>query len=98
MTYKIHNPKRDLANGWLFAEILSRYHPEEIEMYQYDNGFKLDRKRNNWEHLQKFFKRKELPITKNDWDPVMHCAPTAAYDLLKKFYCILNHRELKDDL
>ena len=39
LTYKINNPKRDLANGWLFAEILSRYHPEEIEMYQYDNAF-----------------------------------------------------------
>lgn len=32
-------------------------------MYQYDNGFKLDTKRNNWEHLQKFFKRKGIAVT-----------------------------------
>jgi len=24
LTYKISNPKRDLSNGWLFAEILQR--------------------------------------------------------------------------
>ena len=98
MTYKIQNPKRDLANGWIYAEILSRYYPEEIEMYQYDNGFKLEKKLNNWEHMQKYFKRKGVPVTKADWDPVMHCAPSAAYDLLKKFYTILTGREIADNL
>ena len=98
LTYKIQNPKRDLANGWVFAEILSRFYPEEIEMYQYDNGFKLEKKRNNWEHLQKFFKRKQMPVTVADWDPVMHCAPNASYELLKKFYTLLTGREILDDL
>jgi len=98
LTYKINNPKRDLANGWLYAEVLSRYYPEEIEMYQFDNGFKLEKKRNNWEHLQKFFKRKEMPVTPQDWDPVMHCSPTGAYDLLKKFYTLLTGRAIDDNL
>ena len=53
-------------------------------MYQFDNGFKLEKKRNNWEHLQKFFKRNAIGVTVADWDPVMHCAPQAAYELLKK--------------
>jgi hypothetical protein len=62
-------------------------------MYQYDNGFKLDKKVNNWEHLQKFFKKKTLNIEFSDYDPVVHCAPDAAYTLLKKIYKILTGRE-----
>lgn len=93
LTYKINNPKRDLTNGWVFAEILSRYYPDEIEMYQYDNGFKLDKKVNNWEHLNKFFKRKGLAVDTTDFDPVIHCAPNAGYNLLKKFYKLLTGRE-----
>ncbi len=70
-----------------------RYYPDEVEMYQYDNGFKLDKKVNNWEHLQKFFTKKNIPITFPDYDPVIHCAPDAGYTLLKKFYKLLTARE-----
>lgn len=62
-------------------------------MYQYDNGFKLDKKQNNWEHLHKFFKRKQLPVDAHDYEPVIHCAPESAYKLLKKFYKVLTGRE-----
>ena len=62
-------------------------------MYQYDNGFKLDKKVNNWEHLQKFFKRKNIPVEFSDYDPVIHCAPDSGYTLLKKFYKQLTGRE-----
>ena len=40
-----------------------------------------------------------MPITSADWDPVMHAAPNAAYNLLKKFYSMLNMgRPIEDDL
>ena len=62
-------------------------------MYQFDNGFKLDKKVNNWEHLQKFFKKKNIQIDTKDYDQVIHCAPDAGYTLLKKFYKVLTGRE-----
>lgn len=62
-------------------------------MYQYDNGFKLDKKVNNWEHLAKFFKKKNIPIEFSDYDPVIHCAPDAGYNLLKKVYKLCTGRE-----
>ena len=62
-------------------------------MFQYDNGFKLEKKVNNWEHLAKFFKRKNIPITNQDFDPVIHQAPDAGYQLLKKLYKICTNRE-----
>lgn len=62
-------------------------------MFSYDNGFKLATKENNWTHLGKFLKLKNLAIEAADWDPVIHCAPDAAYALLKKFYKVLTGRE-----
>jgi hypothetical protein len=34
-----------------------------------------------------------MPVDFSDYDPVIHCAPDAAYALLKKFYKILTGRE-----
>jgi len=62
-------------------------------MYQYDNGFKLEKKVNNWEYLSRFFKRKAINIEFADYDPVIHCAPEAGYKLLKKLYKLLTGRE-----
>ena len=92
LTYKITNPKRDLSNGWLIAEILQRYFPDDIEMYQFDNGFKLEKKQNNWIHLSKFCKRRGIDITVRDFEPVIHCAPNAAMALLKKVYTLLTEK------
>jgi hypothetical protein len=89
LTYKITNPKRDLSNGFVFAEIFNRYFPNDIEMYQVENGFKLAVKENNWDFLNRFFKKKGIAITSEDYDPIIHCAPDAAYILLKKAYTIL---------
>lgn len=67
-------------------------------MYQFDNGFKLDKKINNWQHLGKFFKKKHLLISFDDYDPVIHCAPNAGYNILKKTYKLLTGREIDDSL
>lgn len=61
-------------------------------MYQYDNGFKLEKKQNNWIHLSKFAKRKDLDISVKDFEPVIHCAPNAALTLLKKVYTLLTEK------
>lgn len=67
LSYKITNPKRDLSNGYVFAEIFNRYFPNEIEMYTVDNGMKLSIKENNWDFLRRFFLKKKIPITFEDW-------------------------------
>jgi hypothetical protein len=45
---------RDFANGFLFAEILSRYYPAEVQMHSFENVASSERKKSNWALLTKF--------------------------------------------
>mmetsp|Transcript_54077 Transcript_54077/g.123935 ORF Transcript_54077/g.123935 Transcript_54077/m.123935 type:complete len:759 (-) Transcript_54077:124-2400(-) len=61
-------------------------------MEAYDNGLSMEVRANNWEFLYKFFLKKRIPIGKEDFDSVMHCAEGAAEALIRKCYAILTKR------
>jgi len=95
LSFQIKNPKRDMTNGFIVAEIMTRYHPKEVSMNTYENGTRLGCKVDNWEQLFKLFRRKGLQIAKYDVDPVIHCAPGAAISFLFKLYQCLTKRAVK---
>jgi hypothetical protein len=52
----IVNPRRDLANGYLMAEVVARFFPADVQMHSFDNVNSMERKKNNWGILMKLFK------------------------------------------
>src|SRR4051812_14477398 len=40
--------RRDFANGFLVAEILSRYYPTSVSTHSFENGVSTQSKRDNW--------------------------------------------------
>mmetsp|Transcript_145945 Transcript_145945/g.254649 ORF Transcript_145945/g.254649 Transcript_145945/m.254649 type:complete len:843 (+) Transcript_145945:96-2624(+) len=95
LSFVVKNPKRDLANGYLCAEIVSRYYPKDINIVCYENGTRLAAKVDNWEQLFRHTRKTIPQITKQDIDPVIHCAPGAAEFFLLKLHQVLTKRTIR---
>jgi hypothetical protein len=84
LTYSIRNLTRDLSNGFIVAEILSRYYPKEIKIYQFYNGLKMSKRKDNWERIIKFMNSQGKRFDRSEWEPVMYLAKGAALEFMKE--------------
>lgn len=53
LAFAVKNVKRDFSNGFLFAEILTRFFPEELSMHSFENVTSSAKKKSNWILLEK---------------------------------------------
>ncbi|KAL6751901.1 hypothetical protein V8C86DRAFT_1794276 [Haematococcus lacustris] len=83
LSYPVKNVRREFANGFLVAEILSRYYPADIQMHSFENVASLQRKKQNWMLLEKFFKKKQIPVDTGQIDCVIAAEGEAAAELLQ---------------
>ena len=53
LSYAIRNPKIDLANGFIIAQIITRKYPNELSILTFYNAQKKEKKIDNWQQIQK---------------------------------------------
>jgi len=92
LSYSVKNPRRDFANGFLFAEIFSRYFQFDIQLHSFENGSSLKRKLDNWALIEKFCHKRSVPLTKEIIDGVIHNKDGAATEAVEKIYSFLTSR------
>lgn len=94
LSYSVKNPKRAFNNGFLIAEIFSRYFPADIQMHSFDYGENHLKKRDNWKQLMDFFKRRGLPIIIQNVDSLINNTNNSTIEFVKQVYTLLTERAL----
>ena len=84
LTYAVRNLTRDLANGFVFAEILSRHYHKDIDMYTYYNGLNMDKRFDNWQRASKVLQKHGKKCSESDWEPIAHLKKGAALQFIKR--------------
>ncbi|KAH6571491.1 hypothetical protein BASA62_003813 [Batrachochytrium salamandrivorans] len=86
LSYTVKNHKRDFANGFLIAEILSKLYPADVQMHAFDTGSGAGAKKNNWGILERVFIRNSIPISKEICSNVAACDSKSVNMMLSVIY------------
>lgn len=89
---RVVRARRDFANGFLLAEIFSRYDDKNVQMHSYDNGTSLAVRKDNWNQLKKYWRKRGFEYSQEEIDSVIHSAPGAAVPFINKVYKFLTGR------
>jgi hypothetical protein len=54
---------RDFSNGFLVAEILSKYFPADVSMHSFENGVSQAQKHANWDLIATFLAAQGITLT-----------------------------------
>jgi hypothetical protein len=100
LAYSVKNVKRDFSNGFLVAEIFSRYHGKEISMHSYDNGQSSKGKKDNWNQLIKVFRKIGLPdlISELEANHIVCCEDGTAVKFICRIYEVLTQRKIEGQI
>ena len=83
LTYAIRNLTRDLANGFVVAEIVSRYYPKEIDIQQFYNGLKIEKRIDNWQRVSKVLQKHGKKLSDKEFEPIVYLKKDAALEFVK---------------
>ena len=85
---------RSFNNGFLIAEIFSRYFPSDIQMHSFENAENYKKKKDNWQQLQVFFERRKIPIIIKNTDSLILNENDVTLEFVRQIYTLLTERQL----
>lgn len=85
LSCSVRNPRRDVANGFVVAEVITHY-DGSVVLATYDTATSLAARLNNWQQLETVFARLGLLLPRTVIDSTLHGKPGAAELLLCLIY------------
>mmetsp|Transcript_18671 Transcript_18671/g.22365 ORF Transcript_18671/g.22365 Transcript_18671/m.22365 type:complete len:194 (+) Transcript_18671:58-639(+) len=95
LSHSVRNIRRDASNGFLVAEICSRYFPSDIQMHAFDNGSSSAVKADNWTQLRKFFDRRRLQVPQPLIDGTIKGAHGSANELMEALFQLFTRKSIQ---
>ncbi|KAF5831295.1 hypothetical protein DUNSADRAFT_13324 [Dunaliella salina] len=86
---------RDVANGFLVAEILSCYFPQDIKMHGFANATSSHYKRDNWNQVIRFCAKQAIPLPIDLVEQTLVGAHGAGEALLEHLYETFTGKKLQ---
>lgn len=96
LTYSVKNIRKDFLNGFLVAQIYSRYYPEYFPMHTIENGYSNSYRKNNWGLIELYLKKgvriSEISLKQENFSSFAEDTPQATQEIL--LYVIKMFQEL----
>ncbi|ORX51518.1 hypothetical protein BCR36DRAFT_288132 [Piromyces finnis] len=93
LTFPYSFPKRDLADGRLVAEIFNNYYNNKINIDVLYSSPSYKNRKDNWDQLQKFFRKNNINIPESIILPVLNYDDDGAVDFLRYIYTLLTKKK-----
>ncbi|ORX68452.1 hypothetical protein BCR32DRAFT_297483 [Anaeromyces robustus] len=94
LTLPYSYPKRDLADGRVVAEIFNHYYNHQINVDMLYSSPSFKHREDNWNQLQKFFKKNKINVPESVILPVLNCYEDGAIEFLKYIYTLLTNKKI----
>eukprot|EP00201_Polytomella_parva_P012923 CAMPEP_0175066878 /NCGR_PEP_ID=MMETSP0052_2-20121109/16768_1 /TAXON_ID=51329 ORGANISM="Polytomella parva, Strain SAG 63-3" /NCGR_SAMPLE_ID=MMETSP0052_2 /ASSEMBLY_ACC=CAM_ASM_000194 /LENGTH=204 /DNA_ID=CAMNT_0016333659 /DNA_START=39 /DNA_END=653 /DNA_ORIENTATION=- len=95
LSQSIRNVRRDTANGFLVAQIFSRYFPSEVQLHSYANVTSTANKRDNWIQIQKLCAKQGISLPADLVDGTLLGVHGAAVALLEHLYELFTGKKVQ---
>lgn len=96
LDFPIRYPRRDLANGYLIAQICSRYW-SQVPMHSLTNSVGLQRRRSNWTVLRRVLTLHGVAVSAAMVEGIIQCEDKCAELFLHQLYPILTGNVVQVD-
>lgn len=94
LSQSLKNCRRDVANGFLVAEVFSRYFPADIQMHSFANATSSHYKRDNWNQLKTFCERQGVNLPADLVEGSLQGVHGAAIALLEHLYEVFTGKKV----
>ncbi|GIL83803.1 hypothetical protein Vretimale_10477 [Volvox reticuliferus] len=94
LSQSLKNCRRDVANGFIVAEIFSRYFPSDIQMHSFANATSSHFKRDNWNQLKAFCTKQAINLPSDLVEGAIQGVHGAAIALLEHLYEVFTGKKV----